>query len=237
MADIIVWPHDLLTPEECIPSPVPFTRSGGRTLGGIETATRTDLGYWSIDLNDIAIYSREQRQTWIAIRQHLSGRAGLIAVPAWSFDAAPYVSGDREAPGLTTHDDDTTFDDGTLYEQGAISVVSDGVTALGATVMKLRVIKAAPNMVGVRFSYDHALYETGPAISIDGDIWTVPIAPAVRQLIPHGADLEFDMPTCVCRLAEDRGMDGGVNSIEFEQRSVTFSEATDYWNNLALGLI
>ncbi|SMF65972.1 hypothetical protein SAMN02982989_3423 [Xaviernesmea oryzae] len=233
MADIVVWPHELLTPEGCFPNLVPFTRSGGRTLGGIETATRTDLGFWSIDLNDIAVYTREQRQTWIAIRQKLGGKAGLIAVPAWSFDAAPYVSGEREPPVLVTHDDDTTFDDGTPYEQGSISVVSDGVTALGATVMRLRVIKAAPNMVGVRFSYEHALYETGPVISIDGDIWTVPVSPTVRAIIPHGADLEFDNPTCLCRLADDRGMDGGVNSIEFEQRSVTFSEAVDYWSDLA----
>lgn len=233
MAEIIVWPHELLVPEECHPNLVPFTRSGGRTLGGVEPATRTDLGFWSIELSNIAVYSREQRQSWIAIRQKLGGKAGLVAVPAWSFDAAPYVSGEFEPPLTTSHDDDTLFDDDTPYEQGAISVVTDGVTAVGATSIRLRIIKANTNLVGVRFSNNHALYETGPVTAIDGDIWTVPISPTVRELIPAGAVLEFDMPTCLCHLEEDRGMDGGVNNIEFEQRSVTFIEATDYWSTLA----
>jgi hypothetical protein len=234
MAEILVWPHELLVPEECHPNPVPFTRSGGRTLGGIETATRTDLGYWSIELQNIAIFSKEQRQAWIAIRQMLGGKAGVIAVPAWSFDAAPYVSGEFEPSPLVSFDDDTLFDDDTPYEQGAISVVTDGVTPIGATSIRLRIINAASNLVGVRFSYNHALYETGPVTEIDGDIWTVPISPTVRELIPAGADLEFDMPTCLCRLEDDRGMDGGVNNIEFEQRSLTFVEATDFWSSLVV---
>src|ERR1041384_7571620 len=119
MVDFIVWPHELLVPEDCRPNIVPFTRTGGRSLGGIEPAVRTDLGFWSIELSNIAVYSREQRQTWNAIRQKLGGRAGLIAVPAWSFDTAPYVSQEYEPPLLTTYDDDTLFDDDTPYEQGA----------------------------------------------------------------------------------------------------------------------
>ena len=111
------------------------------------------------------------------------------------------------------------------------------MTGIGATVIKLRIINADANLVGVRFSYNHALYETGPVISVDGDIWEVPISPTVREVIPHGADLEFDRPTCLCRLTEDRGMDGGINPDHFEQRSVSFVEANDYWNDLALGLI
>ncbi len=130
------------------------------------------------------------------------------------------------------HDDDSLFDDDTPYEQGAISVVSDGVTPVGATTIRLRIINAVSDLVGVLFSYEHASYQTGPVIEVNGDIWTLPISPAVRALIPAGSDLEFDMPTCLCRLADDRGMDGGVNSIVFEQRAVAFVEATDYWASL-----
>lgn len=237
MVDFIVWPHELLVPEECRPNIVPFTRTGGRSLGGIEPAVRTDLGFWSIELSNIAVYSRDQRQTWNAIRQKLGGRVGLIAVPAWSFDTAPYASQEYEPPLLTTHDDDTLFDDNTPYEQGAISVATVGFTPLGATTIRLRLINGDPNLVGVRFSYQHALYETGPAISIDGDVWTLPICPSVRQAIPDGEELEFDMPTCLCHLEDDRGLDGGMNNIQFEQRSVIFTEANDYWNQLALGLV
>jgi len=45
------------------------------------------------------------------------------------------------------------------------------------------------------------------------------------------------MPTCLCHLEDDRGLDGGMNNIQFEQRSVIFTEANDYWNQLALGLV
>lgn len=230
MADFIEWPR-LLAPAECRPNPVPFSR-GGRTLGGVNVSTRTDLGYWSIELKNIPVHSREQRQTWQAIRRYLGGKAGLIAVPAWSKDTAPYVSGEFEPQIESTHDDGTLFDDDTPYLQGAISIVSDGITPLGATQIRLRIVRAETNLVGVRFSFEHALYETGPVIDIDGDIWTVPISPTVRATIPAGSDLEFDFPTCLCHLDDDRGMDGGLDVAQFEQRSVTFVEAVDYWSTL-----
>jgi hypothetical protein len=237
MADFIVWPHKLLVPEECRPNIAPFSRSGGRSLGGLEPKTRTDLGFWNIDLVNIMVRYKAQRLTWNAIRQNLGGQAGLIAVPAWSRDVAPYVSGSYEEASLVPHSDGSTFSDGTLYQQGAISVVTVGDTPIGATVMKLRIIQADDSLVGSRFSFQHALYETGPAIDITGDVWTLPVWPTVRAAIPDGSDLEFDMPTCLCHLMEDRGMDGGVNNIEFEQRTVSFVEANDYWNQKALGLI
>ncbi len=145
--------------------------------------------------------------------------------------SAPYVSGKFEPVIDTEHSDDAPFDDDTPYVQGAISVVTDGVTPVGATSIRLRIINADDNLVGVRFSYNHALYETGPVTSVDGDIWTLPISPSVRELIPAGADLEFDQPTCLCHLAEDRGMDIDQNAVgKFSSPSVSFFEAVDYWN-------
>lgn len=240
MADIIEWPLCVLRPQTITPSPVAFTRSGGTSLGGVEPAIRTDLGHWSIQYGNVVMQnrSREQWQTWQAIRQKLSGRAGLIAVPVRAGLSAPYASGKFEPAPEVTHDDGALFDDGAPYVQGAISVVSEGNTALGATVIKLRIINAAPNLVGVMFSFNHALYETGPVIAIDGDVWTVPISPSVREFIPAGSTLEFDRPTCLCRLADDRGMDVDRNAVaKVSMPSVSFVEATDYWNALALGLV
>jgi hypothetical protein len=235
MADIIHWPLCVLTPQSASADLVPFTRSGGRTLGGIEPSTRTDLGYWSISYSNIVMQNRSRQawQTWQAIRQKLGGRSGLIAVRVRSSLSAPYVSGKFEPAIDTEHSDDSPFDDETPYVQGAISVVTDGVTAVGATSIRLRIINADANLVGVRFSYNHALYETGPVTEVDGDIWTVPISPSVRELIPAGADLEFDQPTCLCHLAEDRGMDIDQNAVgKFSLPSVSFVEAVDYWANL-----
>jgi hypothetical protein len=235
MPDIIEWPFCTLTPSQVAPCLVPFTRSGGKSLGGVEPVVRTDLGFWTIDYSGVVIQNRYRNQwkTWQAIRQKLGGRSGLIAVRVPSSLSAPYVSGHFEPVIEMPHDDDTLFDDDTEYLQGAISVVSVGVTPIASTSIKLRIINADADLVGVRFSYNHALYETGPAIEIDGDTWTVPISPSVRELIPDGADLEFDRPTVLCHLAEDRGMDISQDAITKNTRpNVSFVEATDYWNSL-----
>ncbi|MGO6719560.1 hypothetical protein ACC717_05795 [Rhizobium ruizarguesonis] len=235
MPDIIEWPFCTLTPAQVAPGLVPFTRSGGKSLGGIEPVTRTDLGYWAIDYTGVVIQNRYRNQwkTWQAIRQKLGGRNGLIAVRVPSSLSAPYVSGHFEPTSETTHGDDTLFDDDTGYEQNAISVVTVGVTPIASTSIKLRIINAEADLVGVRFSYNHALYETGPVIEVSGDTWTVPISPSARELIPDGADLNFDRPTCLCHLAEDRGMDISQDAITKGTRpNVSFVEATDYWNSL-----
>lgn len=82
MSEIIQWPVGVLTPQQASADLVPFSRSGGRTLGGIEPSTRTDLGFWSVTYSGIVMQNRDRRawQTWSAIRQKLGGRPGLIAV-------------------------------------------------------------------------------------------------------------------------------------------------------------
>ncbi len=230
---IIVWPQCVLVPQSVAANLVPFTRSGGPTLGGITPSVRTDLGWWAIDYTGVVMRNsdRHRWQTWQAIRQKLGGRSGLIAIPVRSGLSAPYASGEFEAMPETTHSDGSTFSDGSMYVQGAISVKTVGVTALGATTIKLRIINSAADLVGVRFSYNHALYETGPAISVDGDVWELPISPTVRELIPNDADLEFDYPTCLCHLAEDRGMDVNQEAVaRVSYPTVSFVEATDYWS-------
>ena len=233
---IIQWPICTLNPQSMGVNLVPFSRSGGRTLGGVEPATRTDLGFWAVDYGNVVLRNnrRQQWQTWQAIRQMLGGKPGLIAVPVRSALSAPYASGRYEPVVETAHDDDSLFDDDTPYTQGAISVVTEGITPIGATQIRLRIIKADANLVGVRFSFEHALYETGPLIDVTGDVWTVPLSTTVRATIPAGSDLEFDQPTCLCHLVEDRGMDVPQDAISRHSLpSVSFVEATDYWADLA----
>lgn len=236
MSDILVWPYELLVPAECKPMIVPFSRSGGASLGGVTPAIRTDLGWWTVELTDISLRWLEHRRTFDAIAQYLGGRSGIIAVPAWSIDTAPYASGCYEEPPEVPHSDGASFSDGSLYWQGAVSIVSVGVTPIGATTMKLKLIKGAADLSGVRFSYRHALYQTGRVESVDGDVWTVRISPSIRAEIPDGADLEFDRPTCLCRLSSDDGMQRVGNNTGVATTTVSFVEATDVWSRLALGL-
>lgn len=235
MINILDWPADALPPAEVMANLVPFTRSGGRSLGGIERTTRTDRGYWQITLDQIPVSEPAQRRVWNALRTGLGGRAGLIAVPVWSFFSAPYASGKYEAEASLPHDDGSTFSDGSTYSQGAIDIEMASYAPLGATVVSLRLINAA-SAAGIRFSYQHALYETGPIIDEPGqNVFQVSVFPAIRAPIPANAQIEVDEPTCLCHLAEDRGMDQQEGISMLQRRSVTFVEAIDFWNDLALG--
>lgn len=237
MADILVWPHALLKPSDTLADVVPFTRTGGRVIGGAKPAYRTDLGHWRIDLNNVALVSAAQKRAWDAISVYLSGSSGRIAVPVWARDTAPYASGQMEDDILVPHSDGSTFSDGSMYMQSPISVVSVGTTAIGATVMSMRVIAGAQDLSGARFSYQHAAYKIGQVLDVAGDIWTVRITPSVAALIPTGADLEFHRPTCVCNLDKDTGMRRGMRADRVEFYSVSFVEDTRYWNDLAAGII
>lgn len=232
----IHWPGNVLPPAEVLASLSPFTRSGGRSLGGIERTTRSDRGFWNITLDGVPVWEPDQHRTWNAIRTQLGGSAGLIMVPAWSFKSAPYVSGVYEHPIETPHDDDTPFDDDALYTQGTINIEMSSYAALGSTVVTIKVIHAS-SISGIRFSYQGGLYETGPIIEeTSADTFRVSVSPAIRMAIPSGAILEVDEPTCLCHLVDDRGMDISEGITPLLRKSVQFVEAVDYWNDLALGL-
>lgn len=235
--DIVHWPVYHLRPESVQVNPVPFTRGGGRSLGGITRATRTDRGYWRIGLENIWLPDNDRRRTWSAIRSALGGRAGLCAVPAWSNGTAPYANGVASKPIETTHSDGTTFSDGTGYSQGSIAMQMVSFAPIGAMTATIRILVGDPQPSGIRFSYQHALYETGRILQeISADTWRVELSTAIRAPIPANAWLEADMPTCLCRLVNDSGMDAPLRAPLPDTASVDFVEAVDYWNDAALGL-
>lgn len=231
--DIIVWPYNVLVPAAVEVNLVPFTRSGGLTLGGLQRVARTDRGFWRISLNGVGLYTVQQRRMWNAVAQHAGGMAGLLAVPAYSHDAAEWPNGAINGRILTPHSDGSSFDDGSLYSQSAFGVTLVDAVDIGDTSVKLRIGHGIDELAGVRFSYEHALYRTGFPTLVAGTDWTVPISPAIRAPIPAGADLEFGLPTCLVRLAEDREMDARFSAGRFDLADVAFVEAVDYWNALA----
>lgn len=236
MVDILVWPRAVLRPEECRANLVAFTRSGGMSVGGGKASVRTDLGFWSVELVNIPIAKTGQRKAWDAITQILGGSSGRMAIPVWGRDTAPYESGEYEAPVISPHSDGSLFSDGSGYVTNAISAVTVGTTPIGATQITINVIKGGSDFTGVKFSRNHALYQTGQVISVVGTVWTLRISPSIRETIPAGSALNFDQPTCLCRLVDDRGMDRGTNADNYTTATVKFQEDTDYWGRLAAGL-
>lgn len=232
-AEILAWPTALLKPESIEPNVVAFTRTGGRTLGGLERVTRTDRGFWSIVFKGVPLATSAQRRMWNAVAEHCGGAAGLLEVPAWSFDSAAWPSGTVNGRRLIAHSDGSSFGDGSLYAQSPIGVTLVSAVAIGATSVTLRIGYGIEELAGVRFSYGGALYRTGLPTAIAGTDWTVPVSPAIRAAIPAGAGLEFGLPTCVVRLASDREMDVIYSRGGVDRRDVAFLEASDYWSDLA----
>lgn len=232
MTVIHLWPESL-APAQIAPNQVAFSRSGGRSLGGLERTIRTDRGWWTIDYKGVMLSSTAIRRTWNAIRTSLGGMAGLLAIPVLSYDSNGEPAGTVGGRLLIPHSDGTGFSDGSYYTQPAIVVEMAAAASLGDTSISLRIVSNIDELSGVRFSYNHALYETGNPTSIVDDVWTVDIFPAIRADIPEDAVLEFDVPTCLVHLANDRAMDLSFSAGKLDRVDVSFVEAVDYWNDLA----
>lgn len=235
--DFIHWPAELLTPQSSPFDQRPFTRSGGRTLGGLSRFTRTDRGFWIGSYKGIIFrrgHQSEQARAWTKLRTYLGGQAGLVAVPVCStryWAAEGYTD---FTPGLYPHDDDTPFDDDTLYSEGRIRIEMALFAPLSSTTVTLRLVDA-PTAGGIRFSYQHAMYETGEVIEQTGeDTYRVPVFPAIRQAIPADAWLEADKPTVLCRPASDSELDLEFPGAGMPRPTINFVEAVDVWSDLAL---
>ncbi|RDE07897.1 hypothetical protein [Pelagibacterium lacus] len=239
MTDIIHWPAELLAPQSSPFDLRPFSRTGGRSLGGLSRSTRTDRGWWIGSYNNI-VFRRtnfDQARTWNALRVAIGGASGLVAVPVCSTALwAGLGISDFSRPELP-HDDDTFFDDDTGYTQGNVLLEMASFAALGSTVVTLRLIDLE-HVSGVRFSYQHAMYETGRVLAQPtSNTYQVEIFPAIRAPIPANAILEAERPTVLCHLASDSEMDRDPGLTGTGRASVNFVEAVDFWNDLALGLV
>lgn len=229
MANMVVWPAGLLTPESIEPNQVPFSRTGGRTLNGLQRGIRTDRGYWEISMNNVPLRDSASRRAWNAVRTTLAGISGLAIIPIWNKDSWPFDKGTVERVLFATE---------TADQPNSSRIRTVDNVAIGATSIRLSVERQGVSGIsGVTFSYNNALYETGFHQPPSGNIYTCPIFPAVRAPIPAGSDLNFDLPTCLVHLKDDRGMDTISTAGGFDLRSVTWVEATDYWSDLAAGLL
>jgi len=235
----LYWPVDVLKPQAAPFNPRPFTRSGGRSLGGINQASRSDRGYWVGSYENIAFRRGtqfDQRRAWEALSTAIGGMSGLVIVPVCATAQWASPGFTNFAPLLTPHDDGAPFDDGAMYYQGVVDIEMAAVAPIGATIVTLRLINA-PVVSGVRFSYQHAMYKTGRIISQPTEnTYQVEVFPTIRSPIPANAKLEADKPTVLCHLATDAEMDIEFVSGRMPRPSVSFVEAVDYWNAVARGI-
>lgn len=232
--EFITWPRTLLKPAKMLANPVAFTRGGGASLDGLSRSTRTDKGWWSLGYRGILLKDSNRRRSWNAVRTGVNGKAGLLVIPVWSNDALEWPANAHDGYIKVPYSDGTTHSDGTPFAQAIFDLQMAYTASIGDTSVTLRLDTKITDASGIRFSYNHALYETGYPTAVSGLLWTVPIFPAVRAEIPEDASLEAGLPTCLVRLATDRAMDAGYSASKLDPVDVDFVEATDYWNDLSL---
>lgn len=134
---------------------------------------------------------------------------------------------------FVAHSDGSTFSDGASYRNEPALLQMEEQAQIGSTVVKLRGLQEGLSLSGIRFSYFHALYESGPVIEKNGDVIQLPIFPAVRAKIPAGALLNVSEPTCLMHLASDNQMDMEFGLSPVTNKSLSFVEAIDYWDEEA----
>ena len=210
-----------------------MSRTGGRTLGGVERATQTDTGYWQAEI-EFLIRDRNAWKVWKAIETELNGRTGVVAILMNEKHSAPYVGGIESRPVITNHSDGTSFSDGAGYRTRSIDLKMGSAAPVGSTVVTLEAVNAGDDLTGVTFSYQYAAYETGSLISKSGDLWQMRVFPPIRQAIPAGADLECDDPMCLMHLMTDTGMDAEQSPDPLAKKTVHFNEAVDFWADLLI---
>jgi len=203
-------------------------------MGGIESVTKTDRGRWDISYDNIVLDNENKRRLWNIIRQHCGGRVGTIAVPIWAYGVSSWAIGAGQGGKIRVpYSDGASHSDGSYFLQAGIVVENVNAVAIGDTEITLKSIYNITDLSGVNFSYEHALYETGAASNIDGNDWTVSLFPAARAVIPAGALLEFDLPTCLVNLATDREMDRSFSAGGIDTFSLNFKEDVAEWNRRA----
>jgi len=222
MPDPVHWPRRLLRPANASINPAPATVAGVAALSGFRQAVSSPAGVWAITYDRIIVASRAQRLTLRAIAALVEGRATPIVLPVYDREELRPI--DPSIDASATHDDGSTHDDGTGYGARRAQILVDGAVALGANQMTTETVLGETIEPGMHFSVGHRLYRVRSIVETDGASTTFKFWPIAREAIPDGAELEFDEPVCLVRLAEDGGLDLALENGRHGFPSISFVE-------------
>lgn len=166
------------------------TISGGVSIGGSSTLTRTDGGgLWTCEQTGIEIYTPEQLLAASALDMQLEAGASPIVLPCFNWPLRPVPAG--------------------VDWRVAIALTADA--ALRATTLQVVLTTGAPLIGGEPFSitgpvHGKRLYRVHSAasapVTVDGvTTQTIRIRPPLREVAETGSSLDFETPGCVMRLA------------------------------------
>lgn len=198
VADAITWGQCELVPSGINVDIVSPTVSPGRSFTGIEKVVHPDAGHWRIIYHDVPVRTREEVLRWREIELLLSGRTGTILVPVY---------------------------EGKLSDTPIAATVPDEYP-IGSTIIAIEQTAGEALMPGMNFSFgDGQLHRIARIIEQEtGETYEVSIRPPLRTAIDVGQALDFNTPSCRCRLASDDGMNIDLGLLRYGSRSVEFVE-------------
>lgn len=218
------WPSDLA------PRRVAFSLrgqviAGPVSLTGRSQATATDTGYWTAVLSGIPTGGAARVKAYRRLLGQLAGGAGIVKVPAFDREQAPWPVAGVYTATPSDFTDGTEFSDGTGFFEPVIKVTAGADAAIGATQIAVVVASADTIVGGEYFSVHGRLYRIESVLSVSGGNQAWAITPAVRAAIASGARLDFDRPVCRMRLAAEGEGDLDLERGLYGFPSMTFVEA------------
>ena len=204
----ILWPRDLLPPQQPMFYIAPMNVSGPISGSGAADVISGDAGFWRASYGSVVVTTRDRILTWRGISAKLQGRLFPILIPFCGMyqPFPPGSDGKPVFPPLAVpHSDDAFFSDGTGYKSRVIRVLLNGELRVRAVSGKVDIVTDSLIEPGQVFSFGERMYEIVD-VARDGNSATLTWQPPLREAVPDGTQLNFDRPVCRMRLASDNEM-------------------------------
>lgn len=211
MADLIIWPTNLLKPQTISVDIAHRNLRGPSAPSGFTQVVSNSAGIWRATFSDIPVYNKEMIKAWRAIDTLAEGMLNPISIPVWDYPRSPGSADDygrniRDFSTSLPHSDGTYFSDDAGYV-GSFSTAKVNATAsTGAVTVVINKVTPFSVEPGQRFSINHRLYQIRTVTSQSSNIATVTVRPPLREALNVGDVVEFNYPRLRVRLVSDEAM-------------------------------
>jgi hypothetical protein len=218
---IVIWPRDLLRPENFSMRPVNTSTSGGRAPHAGEQVVQGAGGYWRATLDKVGLSSPERVRAYRAIMAALDGRAGLCMVPVWDAlqQPAPYSV---EVPWAEAG---VPWGEGSVpWSSGTTDVFVNAPALVRATSIEVR-WGATPPEAGQYFAVGQSFHIIARTSPLTETTASVTFRPPARTAFAQDDEVNMSDPRCLMRLLTDEEGELMLRPGGFGTPSLTFVEA------------
>jgi hypothetical protein len=172
--------------------------SPGRSLSSREQIVQAEAGFWKIVYENVPVRNKAEALLWREIESKVNGRAGVICVPVY------------EAP----------------LSSVAVAATLSGAAVAGAVRLGIAQTAGTAIRAGQHFTAGDRLYRIKSVLGIALGVTSVKVWPPLREGSPTRTMLDFNTPSCRCRLATDGEMQPDARTSAVRQKDASFSWRT-----------